>query len=48
MTPIELVTAIDGYLEAHGVDPDRHAYMTAAETRALEAQCRRQGLIQDP
>lgn len=45
MTPIELATALDGFLDAHGVDPDRHPYMTPAETRALEAQCRRDGLI---
>ena len=47
MTPIELVTATDGFLEAHGIDADRHAYMTADETRALEARCRRDGLIRD-
>ena len=45
MTLIELVAAIDGFLDAHGLDPDRHAYMTSAEARALEEQCRRDGLI---
>ncbi len=47
MTPIELIAAIDGYLDARGVDPDRHPYMTPADTRALEAECRRAGLIKD-
>jgi hypothetical protein len=45
MTPIELATAIDGYLDAHGIDPDRHEYMTAGEALALEEECRRQGVI---
>lgn len=47
MTPVELVTATDGFLETRGIDPDRQAYMTPAETRALEARCRRDGLIED-
>jgi hypothetical protein len=47
MTPIELTTAIDGCLDASGIDPDRHTYMTPADTRALEAQCRAAGLIED-
>lgn len=45
MTPIELATAIDGFLDARGIDPDRQSFMTPDEALALEAFCRERGLI---